>query len=71
MTSEEFSELLAQCKLSSEDKEIATQRIVWRMQFIDIAACVHMDRRTVSRRLESVILQELDRMLNKRKEVGA
>ena len=41
------------------------------MQFIDIAACVHMDRRTVSRRMESVILPELDRMLNKRKEVGA
>lgn len=71
MTSEEFSALLAQCKLSSEDKEIAVQRIVWRMCFIDIAACVHMDRRTVSRRMESVILPELDRMLAKMEKAGA
>ena len=71
MTSEEFSELLAQCKLSSEDKEIAVQRIVWRMQYIDIAAAVHMDRRTVARHMEGVILPELERIMVKMAKAGA
>ena len=52
-------------KLSREDKTIAIQRIVWRMTNIDIGAAVHMDRRTVARRMEKVILPELQRVLPK------
>ena len=55
------------CKLSSEDKEIATQRIVWRMCYIDIAAAVHMDRRTVARKMDNRILPELERMIKRTK----
>ena len=71
LTAPEFAGLLALAKLSSEDKEIATQRIVWRMNYIDIAVAVHMDRRTVSRRMETVILPELERMMRRNIEAGA
>jgi len=37
------------------------------MNYIDTGAIVHMDRRTVSRRMEKVILPELERMLHKLK----
>lgn len=50
-------------KLSGEDKEIATRCIVWRMAYIDTGVIVHMDRRTVARRMENIILPELNRML--------
>lgn len=65
MTAEEFAELLRIAKLSPEDKEIATQKICWRMDFIDIGANFNMDRSTVSRRMSRVIIPELERMLAK------
>lgn len=71
LTADEFAALLRIAKLSPEDKEIATQCIVWRMPLIDIGANVNMDRTTVSRRLQRVIIPELDRMLarmNKQQE---
>ena len=49
-------------KLSGEDKEIATRCIVWRMAYIDTGVIVHMDRRTVARRMENIILPELVRI---------
>lgn len=60
-------------KLSSEEREIAARCIVWHMNYIDIGVVVHMDRRTVSRRMEKVILPELNRMLEKmnRQKTGA
>ena len=58
-------------KLSREDREIAVRCIVWKMDYIDTGAIVHMDRRTVSRHLEKVILPELERMLPKMKKAGA
>ena len=62
LTAEEFCGLLRASKLSDEDKEIATQCVVWRMQLIDVGAAHNMDRSTVSRRLDRVILPELTRM---------
>ena len=62
LTSEEFAQLLRMAKLSSEDKEIATRIIVWRMAYIDTGVVVHMDRRTVARRMENIILPELVRI---------
>ena len=60
-------------KLSSEEREIAARCIVWHRNYIDIGVVVHMDRRTVSRRMEKVILPELNRMLEKmnRQKTGA
>lgn len=71
LTADEFAALLAQSKLSGEEREIAAQRIVWRMQYIDIGAAVHMDRRTVARRMEGVILPELKRIMDKMTKAGA
>ena len=64
-TAEEFAGLLRLCKLGPEDKEIATQCIVWRMDMIDVGEAHNMDRSTVSRRLDRVILPELTRMMRR------
>lgn len=70
-TAEEFAGLLRIAKLSPEDKEIATQCIVWRMDLIDVGAAHNMDRSTVSRRLDRVILPELERMTQRMAKAGA
>lgn len=70
-TSEEFCTLLHLAKLSDEDKEIATQCIVWRMDLIDVGIAHNMDRSTVSRRLDRVIIPELARMTARMAKAGA
>lgn len=70
-TAEEFAGLLRIAKLSPEDKEIATQCIVWHMELIDVGAAHNMDRSTVSRRLDRVILPELERMTQRMAKAGA
>ena len=70
-TAEEFAELLRIAKLGPEDKEIATQCIVWHMDMIDVGIAHNMDRSTVSRRLDRVILPELERMMIKMEKAGA
>ena len=52
LTAAEFAQLLGLSKLSSEDKEIAAQKIIWKMDYIDIGEKVGMDRRTVSRHMQ-------------------
>lgn len=71
LTAEEFCGLLRASKLSDEDKEIATQCVCWRMALADVGAAHNMDRSTVSRRLDRVILPELTRMLGKMVKAGA
>lgn len=63
--------MISKCKLSAEDKKIAELRIINRMQHIDIGAAVHMDRRTVARHMEGVILPELERIMVKMAKAGA
>ena len=63
--------MLAQSKLSSEEREIAVQRVVWRMYYIDIGAAVNMDRRTVARKMETIILPELERILTRLEKAEA
>lgn len=73
-TAEEFAGLLRLCKLSAEDRRIAAQCIVWRMDMIDVGAAHSMSRSTVSRRMSKFILPELERMagkLDKTKAAGA
>ena len=50
---------------------IAVQRVVWRMHYIDIGAAVNMDRRTVARKMETIILPELERILTRLGKAGA
>lgn len=70
LTAAEFAQLLNQSKLSAEQKQIAAQCIVWRMNYIDVGELVHMDRRTVARKMQKEILPELERMMQ-RFEAGA
>ncbi len=72
LTAQEFMRLLKSCKLSREEKQIAVQMIIWHMEYIDVGVAVHMDRRTVARKMNSIILPELERMMHrKRIEAGA
>lgn len=61
-SAEELAGLLRICKLSAEDRQIASQCIVWHMDMIDVGAAHHMSRSTVSRRMCRLILPELERM---------
>lgn len=67
MTAAEVARLLNLSKLSREDKEIAAQCIVWRMDYADVGEYVHMDRRTVARKMQKEILPELERMMERMK----
>ncbi len=72
LTAAEFARLLNLSKLSREEKEIAAQCIMWRMSYIDMGELVHMDRRTVARKMQNIILPELERMMHREKmEAGA
>lgn len=72
LTTAEFARLLNLSKLSREEKEIAAQCIVWRMSYIDVGELVHMDRRTVARKMQNIILPELERMMHREQiEAGA
>lgn len=73
LSAAEFAQLLRRSKLSGEEKTIAAQCIRWHMSYIDVGAIVHMDRRTVARKMKNIILPELERMMHKqtRRRVGA
>ena len=72
LTAAEFARLLNLSKLSREEKEIAAQCIAWRMSYIDVGELVHMDRRTVARKMQNIILPELERMMRREQiEAGA
>lgn len=70
-TTEELAGLLHLCKLTPEDKEIATQCIAWRMDLIDVGEAHNMDRSTVSRRLSRVILPEMERLMMRNDKIKA
>lgn len=65
LTAAEFARLLNLSKLSREEREIAAQCIAWHMSYIDVGAIVHMDRRTVARKMKNFILPELERMMRR------
>lgn len=66
MTSEELAGLLRLSKLGPEEKEIAVQCIEWTdMTLVDIGVAHNMDRRTVARHMNEIILPELERMMRR------
>ena len=65
LSTADMARLLNLSKLSREDKQIAAQVIVWRMDYIDVGESLHMDRRTVARKMKNSILPELERMLER------
>lgn len=72
LTAAEFARLLNLTKLSRDEKQIAAQCIAWHMTYIDVGEAVHMDRRTVARKMNNIILPELERMMRREQiEAGA
>ncbi len=65
LTAADFARLLNLSKLSREDKEIAAQKIVWNMDYVEIGENVGMDRRTVARHMQKEILPKLERVMEK------
>ena len=65
LTAADFARLLNLSKLSREDKEIAAQKIVWNMDYVEIGENVGMDRRTVARHMQKEILPKLERIMEK------
>lgn len=66
LTTEELAGLLKLSKLSPEEKEIAVQCIEWTdMTLVDIGVAHNMDRRTISRHMNEIILPELERMMHR------
>ena len=72
LTAAEFARLLNLSKLSRDEKEIAAQKIIWKMDYIEIGENIGIDRRTVSRKMKDFILPELERMMHRERiEAGA
>lgn len=61
----ELKALLKRSTLSREDRQIAISCLIWDMDYIDIGAAVHMDRTTVSRRMRTIIVPQLEKLLYK------
>ena len=61
----ELKALLKRSTLSREDRQIAVSCLIWDMNYADIAAAVHMDRTTVSRRMRNIVAPQLLKLLQK------
>lgn len=57
--------LLRRSTLSREDRHIAICCLCWDMDDVDTAEAVNMHRTTVGRHLRSVIVPELERLINR------
>lgn len=54
-----MSRIIIEARLSQRDVHIAAARLVWGMDYADIAAAVHMDRTAVADRLRNQIMPRL------------
>lgn len=61
----DLSRLVLEARLSSTDIQIAASRLVWHMDYADIAVSVGMDRSAVSKRLKNVIVPRIELILKK------
>lgn len=55
--------LILEARLSPTDVQIAASRLVWGMDYSDIAAAVGRDRSGVSARLRDVIVPRIERIM--------
>lgn len=54
-----MARLILEARLSPRDVQIAASRLIWGMDYADIAVAVHMDRTAVSDRLRQQIVPRL------------
>lgn len=59
LTASQIESLLSVSRLSALDREMAVQRLVWRMPYIDIAVAHNYDRSTVAKRMRRIIVPAL------------
>lgn len=60
LSSSVMSRLIIEARLSPTDVHIAACRLVWSMEYADIAAAVGMDRSAVSKRLRNQIVPRIE-----------
>ena len=60
ITSSVMSRLIIEARLAPSDVQIAASRLVWGMDYADIAAAVGMDRSAVSKRLRGQIVPRIE-----------
>lgn len=67
LTKEELVELLRLCKISPNLRKMALMAIGWPdMPLVDIAAQFNADRTTVARKINSIAIPEMERILRLR-----
>lgn len=59
VTASTMSRLILEARLSPTDVQIAASRLIWGMDYADVAAAVGMDRSAVSRRLRGQIVPRI------------
>lgn len=57
LLTDDWERLIGQAMLSAEDKEIVRLYIVERLPQVDVAGELHMDRSTISRRMDKILTE--------------
>ena len=62
-TAAEITEIIDKSRLSTFDRKIALCCLVWDMTYADAGAEVEMDRSTIGKRMRTVIVPKLKRLI--------
>lgn len=65
-----LSRLIIEARLAPSDVQIAASRLVWGMDYADIASAVGMDRSAVSKRLRAQIVPRIELVLRECDKCG-
>lgn len=57
LLTDDWERVIGQAMLSAEDKEIARLYIVEKLPQVDVAGELHMDRSTISRRMDKILTE--------------
>ncbi|MDY3026735.1 MAG: hypothetical protein SOR74_07460 [Candidatus Faecivicinus sp.] len=70
LTASVLSRLIIEARLAPSDVQIAASRLVWGMDYADIASAVGMDRSAVSKRLRAQIVPRIELVLRECDKCG-
>lgn len=70
LTASVLSRLIIEARLAPSDVQIAASRLVWGMDYADIASAVGMDRSAVSKRLRTQIVPRIELVLRECDKCG-
>lgn len=57
LLTDDWERVIGQAMLSAEDKEIVRLYIVEKLPQVDVAGELHMDRSTISRRMDKILME--------------